>query len=580
MASADGLRFVVPVRTIHPGPHPRYFGQERGVTCYNLTSDLPRSSAPSGFTGLGGIVVPGTLRNSLTLLPVLLEQETALQPTEVMTDTGAMFGIFHLLGFQFSPRLADVGGARFWRVDPKADYGALDGLARHRARMPLVVQNWDDLLRLAGPPKLGLVLAGGLIRTLQTKDCPTRLARALEEWGRMVRSSTYCTASTMRHEAYRRRILVQLNRGESRHQLARAVFHGKRGELPRRPEGPARRLGPGGQRHRALEHVVYGCRPGPAPRRGLRQVGGFAACASRHGHAFADCALRLPRAWADDAAHGGACAVRGCPRSQAAHGGAGSGAPLRRACRPRQSPRNQLLRRRTACGDGCGRQRPRRERGRDGVGRAGKDHALGAGARSPPNARGPSRWSPERLGTARKASTPRPGGACPQLRAPQPRAPRARGCMAGPSWGWPASTRTSPPRRCPAPGRAARRSGAGPMASVHAPPRDAWLAPARRSGHAGARHDGRHPPPRESDGSSTNAATPVPAATPAQATPAYNAGPSRTFAASPPAWPSTASSLPTSSRGHSGEKHTGPAHNTAMQSANRNHSARARSAAI
>lgn len=30
---------------------------------------------------------------------------------------------------------------------------------------------------------------------------------------------------------YRRRILTQLNRGESRHSLARAVFYGKRGEL-------------------------------------------------------------------------------------------------------------------------------------------------------------------------------------------------------------------------------------------------------------------------------------------------------------------------------------------------------------
>ncbi len=34
--------------------------------------------------------------------------------------------------------------------------------------------------------------------------------------------------------AYRRRILVQLNRGEGRHQLARTVFHGKRGELRQR----------------------------------------------------------------------------------------------------------------------------------------------------------------------------------------------------------------------------------------------------------------------------------------------------------------------------------------------------------
>ena len=60
VASADGLRFVVPVRTIHAGPNPKYFGPERGVTYYNLVSDQ--------FTGLNAITVPGTLRDSLVLL--------------------------------------------------------------------------------------------------------------------------------------------------------------------------------------------------------------------------------------------------------------------------------------------------------------------------------------------------------------------------------------------------------------------------------------------------------------------------------------------------------------------------------
>jgi TnpA family transposase len=79
VASADGLRFVVPVRTIHSGPNPRYFGHEHGVTWYNLASDQ--------FTGLNAVTVPGTLRDSLNLLAVVLEQETELQPTEIMTDT-------------------------------------------------------------------------------------------------------------------------------------------------------------------------------------------------------------------------------------------------------------------------------------------------------------------------------------------------------------------------------------------------------------------------------------------------------------------------------------------------------------
>ena len=238
VASADGLRFVVPVRTVHSGPNPRYYGQERGVTFYNLVSDQ--------FTGLNGITVPGTLRDSLTLLSVVLEQQTELQPTEIMSDTGAytdtIFGIFHLLGYQFSPRLADIGGTRFWRVDGKADYGALDGLAAQRINVALIIQHWEDLLRLAGSLKLGTVQAAGLIRTLQTKDRPTKLARALEELGRLIK--TLYLLRFIDDAAYRRRILVQLIRGEGRHQLARVVFHGKRGELRQRyREGQEDQLG-------------------------------------------------------------------------------------------------------------------------------------------------------------------------------------------------------------------------------------------------------------------------------------------------------------------------------------------------
>lgn len=238
VASADGLRFTVPVRTIHAGPNPRYFGRERGVTWYNLVSDR--------FSGLNAVTVPGTLRDSLHLLAVVLDQETELRPTEIMTDTAGytdtIFGIFHLLGLQFSPHIAAIAGARFWRVDGKADYGVLDDLAANRINIKLIVEHWDDLLRLAGSLKLGVVRAAGLTRVLQTNDRPTRLARALQELGRLIKS--LYMLRFIDDETYRRRILVQLNRGESRHQLARTIFHGKRGERRQRyRDGQENQLG-------------------------------------------------------------------------------------------------------------------------------------------------------------------------------------------------------------------------------------------------------------------------------------------------------------------------------------------------
>ena len=153
-----------------PG-HPKYYGQGRGITWYNLLSDQ--------FSGLGGIVVPGTLRDSLQILALLLDQQTDLQPTEIMTDTGAysdtVFGLFWLLGYQFSSRLADLGGARLWRINPEARYGVLDGIARRTINLRLIHANWDDMRRLAGSLKLGHLQASGVMRTLQrTSRQPSR----------------------------------------------------------------------------------------------------------------------------------------------------------------------------------------------------------------------------------------------------------------------------------------------------------------------------------------------------------------------------------------------------------------------
>ncbi|MEQ1965148.1 Tn3 family transposase [Xenorhabdus khoisanae] len=226
VASTDGMRFVVPVRTVHAGPNPKYFGKGRGVTWYNLISDQ--------YSGLNDIVVPGTLRDSLVILAVVLEQQTEKMPSQIMTDTGAysdiIFGLFRLLGYRFCPRLADTGGARFWRTDPKADYGPFNSMSSHRLNFEKkVVPHWDDVLRLAASLKLGCLNVLSIMKTLQTGDRPTSLAQAIAEIGRA--DKTIHILTYLDDENKRRKTLQQLNRGEGRHAVARNVFHGKRGEL-------------------------------------------------------------------------------------------------------------------------------------------------------------------------------------------------------------------------------------------------------------------------------------------------------------------------------------------------------------
>jgi TnpA family transposase len=210
---------------VNSGPNPRYFGQQRGITYYNFTSDQ--------FTGFHGIVVPGTLRDSIFILDGLLEQQTSLRPTEIMSDTAGasdiIFGLFWLLGYQFSPRLADVGGTRFWRIDPEADYGALNGISRHQVKTQPIAASWDDILRVAGSLQMGTVSASELTRSLLRSDKPSTLARAIGDLGRLAK--TLYLLAYVDDENYRRRILTQLNRQEGRHSLARTIFHGQRGEV-------------------------------------------------------------------------------------------------------------------------------------------------------------------------------------------------------------------------------------------------------------------------------------------------------------------------------------------------------------
>jgi TnpA family transposase len=225
VASADGLRFVVPVRSAHAAPNSRYFGMRRGLTYYNFVSDQ--------HTGFHAVIVPGTMRDSLFVLDGLLEHCSRLEPQELMVDTAgysdAVFGLFWLLGYQFSPRLRDISDLRFWRLDPQADHGRLNPLARHAIRPARIEQHWEDLLRIAGSLRLGTARASDFMRTLQAGGRVSHIRQAVVELGRIVK--TLYLLAYISDADYRRRILIGLNRGESRHALARSVFFGQLGEL-------------------------------------------------------------------------------------------------------------------------------------------------------------------------------------------------------------------------------------------------------------------------------------------------------------------------------------------------------------
>ena len=163
VASVDGLRFVVPVRTLDTGPNPRYFGHGRGITWLNAINDQ--------VAGIGAVVVTGTMRDSLYVLDVILNRDGGPQPEIIATDTASysdiVFGLFRMLGYQFSPRIADLADHRLWRLTRPGrhptDYGTLKGLPIHNLNARRIASHWDDMLRITTSLHTGIVNSHDLI---------------------------------------------------------------------------------------------------------------------------------------------------------------------------------------------------------------------------------------------------------------------------------------------------------------------------------------------------------------------------------------------------------------------------------
>ncbi|MEU9663903.1 Tn3 family transposase [Streptomyces chartreusis] len=103
LASVDGLRFVVPVKSINTGPSPKSYGYKRGLTWLNAVNDQ--------VAGIGAMVVRGTPRDSLFTLDTLLNLDGGVRPEMVATDKASYSdmasGLYKMLGFRFAPRFRD-----------------------------------------------------------------------------------------------------------------------------------------------------------------------------------------------------------------------------------------------------------------------------------------------------------------------------------------------------------------------------------------------------------------------------------------------------------------------------------------
>src|SRR5271167_3237454 len=161
----------------------------------------------------------------------ILDNDTALAIREHTSDTNGftehLFGLCVLLGINYMPRLKDLPDQVLSRIDRDADYGVLQPLLRGRINIELILEQWDQLVRLAASLKDRLTPAHVVMQRLVNANASDRLAGALSQLGRLMK--TLHILRYIQEEPLRDAIQLQLNRGEFRHILAKSLFFANQG---------------------------------------------------------------------------------------------------------------------------------------------------------------------------------------------------------------------------------------------------------------------------------------------------------------------------------------------------------------
>lgn len=215
------MRFVIPVSIINAAHNPRYFGRQRDSTLYSwmadtytvfahkLISPAPSATACTSSTGCWPTRPASSPRWSTQTRRRLRDR--------LCPGLGAGLPVGTAAGRPARP--AAVAHR------PRGHYGPLNGLARNRINTRLITGNWDEVCRLTASLRAGTVIPLAILRTLQRGPSPSSLARGLAELGRVIK--ILHVLEYVHDPAYRRTIHHLLSR------LARAVFHGQRGQLRR-----------------------------------------------------------------------------------------------------------------------------------------------------------------------------------------------------------------------------------------------------------------------------------------------------------------------------------------------------------
>ena len=219
--SSDGQKFEVRVDSLNANYSFKYFGKDQGVAAYTFRDErdlLWYSTVFSSAERESAYVIDGLMHNEVV--------KSDIHSTDAFGFSELVFAVSHLLGFSYAPRFKNLERQRLYifRSRKGSDRSAWKIKPAGYADDEIVIQQWDEILRLIATIKLKEVTASDLFRRLNSYSKQHALYQALKAFGQVPKS--LFILQVIDDPVLRQAIEKQLDRIEHVHRFTRAVSVG------------------------------------------------------------------------------------------------------------------------------------------------------------------------------------------------------------------------------------------------------------------------------------------------------------------------------------------------------------------
>lgn len=217
--ASDGQKFVMHGHSLNANYSFKYFGSGRGVSVYSFADERSatfHSTVISSSEREAAYVIDGLLHNEVV--------KSTIHSTDTHGFSEIVFGVTHLLGYTFAPRIKNFKKSVLYSPLARSVYQS-QGFYIFPDRIineELILSQWDNILRLVATVALRETTSSQIFKRLSSYSLQHPLYQALKEYGRLIK--TQFLLRYMDDVELRQAIERQLNIVELIHRFSKAVF--------------------------------------------------------------------------------------------------------------------------------------------------------------------------------------------------------------------------------------------------------------------------------------------------------------------------------------------------------------------